>query len=149
MLRVIEDFRVKPTNTPGVSQPSSKFEGEPEGPGWFGMLLDGNWYQLEAREESPPTKLDVAILQDKLLGPVLGITDPRTDERIDFVGGGRGSGIEELERRCQDDMRLAFALHPLGVEQLMAVADSGKALPPKSTWFEPKLRSGLVVLSLE
>ncbi len=151
MLRVIEDFRVKPTNAPGVfgvsQPPSSKSEGEPDGPGWFGMLLDGNWYRLEAREESPPTKLDAAILQDKLLGPVLGISDPRTDERIDFVGGGRG--IEELESRCRQDMRLAFALYPLGVEQLMAVADEGKTLPPKSTWFEPKLRSGMVVLSIE
>ncbi len=149
MLRVIEDFRVKPISASGVFQPSSKSEGEPDGPGRFGMLLDDNWYRLEAREASPPTKPDAAILQDKLLGPVLGIADPRTDERIDFVGGGRGSGIEELERRCRQDMRLAFALHPLGVEQLMAVADQGQTLPPKSTWFEPKLRSGMVVLSID
>ena len=136
MLRVIEDFRVEPTAVPA-----------PDGPGRFGMLLDGNWYRIEAREESPSTKLDAAVLQDRLLGPVLGITDPRTDARIDFVGGGRG--IEELESRCREDMRLAFALHPLGVEQLMAVADRGETLPPKSTWFEPKLRSGMVVSSFE
>jgi uncharacterized protein (DUF1015 family) len=136
MLRVIEDFRVEPTDVP-----------EPGGPGRFGMLLDGNWYRIEAREESPLPGLDASILQEKLLGPVLGIADPRTHARIDFVGGGRG--IVELERRCRDDMRLAFALHPLGVEQLMAVADSGETLPPKSTWFEPKLRSGMVVMSIE
>jgi uncharacterized protein (DUF1015 family) len=78
---------------------------------------------------------------------VLGIGDPRTDARIDFVGGGRG--IAGIEKRCQEDMRLGFALHPLLVEQLMDAADRGETLPPKSTWFEPKLRSGMVVLSFE
>jgi uncharacterized protein (DUF1015 family) len=135
MLKVIEDFKVEPTKTP-----------EPDHPGRFGMLLDGNWYRIEAREAGPQ-ELDAAVLQEKLLGPILGISDPRTDARIDFVGGGRG--IKELERRCADDMRLGFALHPLGVLRLMDVADRKETLPPKSTWFEPKLRSGMVVKSIE
>ncbi len=125
---------------------------EPDGPRNFGMLLDGRWYRLEARAGSfpaddPVRSLDVSILQENLLAPVLGITDPRTDERIDFVGGIRGTG--ELERRCSQDMRLAFALFPVSVAQLMAIADSGLIMPPKSTWFEPKLRSGVVVRSLD
>ena len=92
--------------------------------------------------------LDCAVLQERVLGPILGIADPRTDERIDFVGGIRGTG--ELERRCREDgWAVAFALHPTGVEQLMAVADARRMMPPKSTWFEPKLRSGLVVRSLD
>lgn len=136
MLKVIEDFRVEPTKTP-----------EPGRPGCFGMLLGGNWYRIELRGESSPKQLDASILQEKLLGPLLGISDPRTDARIDFVGGGRG--IAEIEKRCQDDMRLGFALHPLGILQLMDVADRKETLPPKSTWFEPKLRSGMVVKSIE
>jgi uncharacterized protein (DUF1015 family) len=125
---------------------------EPDGPRQFGMLLDGRWYRLEARAGSfpaddPVRSLDVSILQENLLAPVLGITDPRTDERIDFVGGIRGTG--ELERRCSQDMRLAFAFFPVSVDQLMAIADSGLIMPPKSTWFEPKLCSGVVVRSLD
>lgn len=135
MQRINEDFLIEPTKTP-----------QPDQPGRFGLLLDGNWYRLEVRENQS-TKLDAAVLQEKLLGPVLGIEDPRTDARIDFVGGGRG--ITEIEKRCQDDMRLGFALHPLGVLQLMDTADRGETLPPKSTWFEPKLRSGMVVKSIE
>ena len=91
--------------------------------------------------------LDCAILQDNLLGPVLGIDDPRTSKRIDFVGGIRGTG--ELERRCGLDMKVAFALYPVSMDQLMAIADAGEIMPPKSTWFEPKLRSGIVVRTLE
>jgi len=135
MQRIGRDFRVEPASEP-----------QPDKPGCFGMLLDGNWYRLEAREPGP-RDLDAAVLQEKLLGPVLGIGDPRTDVRIDFVGGDRA--ISELEKRCQDDMRLGFALHPLLVRQMMEVADRGETLPPKSTWFEPKLRSGVVVLSFE
>jgi uncharacterized protein (DUF1015 family) len=135
MQRINDDFHLEPAKTP-----------EPDQPGRFGMLLDGNWYRLEPRE-ADTQDLDAAVLQEKLLGPVLGIKDPRTDARIDFVGGGRG--IAEIEKRCQDDMRLGFALHPLGVLQLMDVADRGETLPPKSTWFEPKLRSGMVVKSIE
>ena len=100
---------------------------------------------------SPPTirskGLDASILQDNLLAPVLGIADPRTDKRIDFVGGIRGT--RELEKRCQTDMKVAFALYPVSVAQLMAIADAGEVMPPKSTWFEPKLRSGVVVRSLD
>ena len=91
--------------------------------------------------------LDASILQENLLGPVLGIRDPRTDHRIDFVGGIRGTG--ELVRRCRTDMKAAFALAAVTVDQLMAIADAGAIMPPKSTWFEPKLRSGLVVRTLE
>lgn len=116
----------------------------------FGMYLDGQWYLLKAKDEirsSDPVKgLDASILQDHLLGPVLGIEDPRTDSRIDFVGGIRGLG--ELERRCDiesGDMRLAFSMYPTSMSELFAVADAGLLMPPKSTWFEPKLRSGLFI----
>jgi uncharacterized protein (DUF1015 family) len=117
------------------------------------MFLEGRWYRLRARSESVPeddpvNRLDVAILQNNLLAPVLGIGDPRSDERIDFVGGIRG--LEELERRVgSGDWVVAFALHPTSIDQLFAVADAGSVMPPKSTWFEPKLRSGLIVRPLE
>ena len=91
--------------------------------------------------------LDVAILQNNLLAPILGISDPRTDKRIDFVGGIRGTG--ELERRCREGAAVAFSMYPTSLGQLMAVADSGEVMPPKSTWFEPKLRSGLTVRLLD
>ncbi len=91
--------------------------------------------------------LDVSLLQDLLLEPVLGIHDPKTDERIDFVGGIRG--LEELERRVQTDCAVAFAMYPTDISELFAVADAGLLMPPKSTWFEPKLRSGLFIHGLE
>jgi uncharacterized protein (DUF1015 family) len=91
-------------------------------------------------------KLDVSILQNNLLAPILGIADPRTDKRIDFIGGIRG--LAELERRCGLDAKVAFALYPTSVEELMDIADAGKIMPPKSTWFEPKLRSGLFIREL-
>lgn len=114
----------------------------------FGMFLDDKWYRLTAKEgtfddQDPVQRLDVAILMNNLLGPVLGIGDPRTDKRIDFVGGIRGPG--ELEKRCHQDSRVAFSMYPTSMSQLMAIADAGKIMPPKSTWFEPKLRSGLIV----
>ena len=117
----------------------------------FGMYMDGQWYRLTAKpgtfpEGDPVKGLDTAILQDNLLAPILGIADPRTDNRIDFIGGIRGTG--ELERRCKADMKVAFALPPVSVEQLMAIADTNAIMPPKSTWFEPKLRSGVVVREL-
>jgi uncharacterized protein (DUF1015 family) len=109
------------------------------------MYLDGTWYKLTAREEIISSdivdSLDVAILQDHLLAPILGIQDPRTDNRIDFIGGIRG--LEELERRVSQDMQVAFAVHPVDISDLMEVSDQGKVMPPKSTWFEPKLGSGL------
>ena len=113
--------------------------------GTFGLYLGGEWRLLEAVD---PSGLDVAILQDRLLGPVLGIGDPRTDPRISFVGGGRG--VEEIERRVDGhDAAAGFALYPTSLEEVMAVADAGEVMPPKSTWFEPKLRSGLVVRLLD
>jgi uncharacterized protein (DUF1015 family) len=113
----------------------------------FGMFLEGAWYRLEARENSfqndPIGILDVSILQDNILSPLLGITDPRTDNRIDFVGGIRG--LKELEKRVDSgQMKLAFSLYPVSMEQLFDIADSGQIMPPKSTWFEPKLRDGLL-----
>ena len=118
----------------------------------FGIFLDGRWQRLTAKSGSfpandPVASLDCAILQDNLLHPVLNIADPRTEKRIDFVGGIRGTA--ELERRCRSGWAVAFALFPTAVDQLMSVADAGKFMPPKSTWFEPKLRSGLLVRPLE
>ena len=126
----------------------------PEGAHCFGMYLDGRWYKLRAKqgsfdESDPVAGLDVEILQQNLLGPVLGIEDPRRDTRIEFIGGIRGPG--ELERRCDpaaNDMRAAFAMFPTTTDELMAIADSGNIMPPKSTWFEPKLLSGLFIHEL-
>ena len=125
--------------------------GKPAARHTFKMLLDAAWYKLTARpgtfdEKDPVGGLDVSILQDNLLGPVLGIKDPRTDKRIDFVGGIRG--MKELETRCARDCAVAFALYPMSIEELLNIADTGLLVPPKSTWFEPKLRSGLVVKPL-
>ena len=97
--------------------------------------------------DDPVEGLDASILQNHLLAPILDIDDPRTNKRIDFVGGIRG--LEELERRCSLDAKVAFALYPVSIDDLLAVADAGKVMPPKSTWFEPKLRSGLVVRLLD
>ncbi|HWK06401.1 MAG TPA: DUF1015 family protein [Puia sp.] len=113
----------------------------------FGMYLQGNWYQLVAKEGSftsdPIGVLDVTILQKNVLGHLLGIKDPRTDKRIDFVGGIRGLG--ELEKRVDSgEMKIAFSLYPVSIQQLFDIADSGQVMPPKSTWFEPKLRDGLL-----
>ncbi len=112
------------------------------------MYYDGGWYSLVAKqgtfdENDPVAQLDVSILQNNLLSPVLNITDPKNDDRIDFIGGIRG--LEELERRASSDMKLAFAMFPTTVEDLMNIADAGKIMPPKSTWFEPKLLSGLFI----
>lgn len=121
--------------------------------GQFGMYLGGRWYCLSAKntdagkKTNPVEGLDVSLLQDTLLGPVLGIKDPKTDKRIDFVGGIRG--LSELERRVHTDMAVAFSLYPISIAELFAVADAGLLMPPKSTWFEPKLRSGLFIHSIE
>lgn len=117
----------------------------------FGMFLDGEWYCLTAKNEfinegDPVECLDVSILQNNLISSVLGIDDPRTDKRIDFVGGIRGLG--ELERRVNEGMKLAFSMYPTSLSELMNIADAGKVMPPKSTWFEPKLLSGLFIHSL-
>ena len=118
----------------------------------FGMYLDGRWYSLTAKPgtfpaDHPIESLDCAILQANVLAPILGIDDPRTSDRIDFVGGIRGLG--ELERRCSGEMALAFSLYPVTMDDLFRVADAGEIMPPKSTWFEPKLRSGLFVHTIE
>jgi uncharacterized protein (DUF1015 family) len=113
----------------------------------FGMYLEGTWYFLEAKENSFPNDpigiLDVSILQENILSAILGIQDPRTDNRVDFVGGIRG--LKELEKRVDSgQMKVAFSLYPVSMDQLFDIADSGQIMPPKSTWFEPKLRDGLL-----
>ena len=119
----------------------------------YGMYVDGTWRLLIARPDATPEgdpvkRLDVAVLQDRILGPILGVGDPRTDERITFSGGIRG--VAELERRVDSgEHAIAFAMHPTGLDEVMRVADAGAVMPPKSTWFEPKLRSGMVVHVLD
>ena len=121
---------------------------KPEVKGTFGMYLDKQWYKLTAKQslfedKDAVGRLDVSVLQDYLLGPVLGIGDPRTDARIDFVGGIRG--LSELEKRADDDMKVSFSMYPTSITELFDVADQNLLMPPKSTWFEPKLRSGLFI----
>ena len=126
-------------------------DGQPVAPakkGTFGMYLEGKWYCLTAKPEitastDPVESLDVAVLQKYLLAPLLGIQDPRVDKRIDFIGGIRG--LKELERRAETDMTVAFSMYPTSIQELFAVSDAGLLMPPKSTWFEPKLRSGLFI----
>lgn len=115
--------------------------------GRIGMYLGGKWYLCQVyedkRDKDPVKGLDVSVLQDQLLEPILGITDPRTDSRIDFVGGIRG--LQELERRVHTDSQVAFAMYPTSIGELFAVANAHLLMPPKSTWFEPKLRNGLFI----
>ncbi len=135
--KIAEKFDVQPT---GKARPERRHE--------FGMYLEGKWYTLTAKDGSfdgadPVAALDVSILQNNLLAPVLGIGDPRTDKRINFVGGIRG--LKELEKRVNSgEYKVAFSMYPTSMEELMKVADANLIMPPKSTWFEPKLRSGLV-----
>jgi uncharacterized protein (DUF1015 family) len=145
-LSKIEDkFTIETLDADIPDKPKSKNE--------FIMYLESNWYKLTAKrssydENDPVKRLDVSILQENLLTPVLGIGDPRKDKRIDFVGGIRG--LTALKKRVDSgEWAVAFALHPTSIEELMAIADSGNVMPPKSTWFEPKLRSGLVVHLLD
>lgn len=141
LARIGQEFQVEKRG-PEPFRPGRKGE--------FGMYLEGQWYCLTAREEilseDAVEGLDVSLLQKHLLEPVLGIQDPKTDRRIDFVGGIRG--LEELERRTRTDMKVAFSMYPTSIGELFAVADAGKLMPPKSTWFEPKLRSGLFLHTL-
>jgi len=133
--RVAQSFELHPSSSPV----------KPQGSGEFGMYLNGQWYQLniDAPSDDPVASLDVSLLTDHLLAPILGIVDLRRDKRIDFVGGIRG--LSELERRVDSgEMSVAFALYPTTMEALMAVADAEQIMPPKSTWFEPKLADGLV-----
>ncbi|MBZ9632772.1 DUF1015 domain-containing protein [Clostridium sp. FP1] len=131
------------------------YEGEgqfkPEVQRTYGMFLEGKWYKLAAKEgtfnmKDPVDRLDVSILQNNLLEPILGIDDPRTNSRIDFVGGIRGLG--ELERRVNEGMKVAFSMCATTMDDLMDIANAGKTMPPKSTWFEPKLQSGIFVHEL-
>ena len=120
---------------------------KPEKKGQWSMLLDNKWYLCEVKSEyksdDPVLGLDVSLLQDLILEPLLDIKDAKTSDRIDFVGGIRG--LEELERRCATDCKVAFAMYPTSISELFDVADAGLLMPPKSTWFEPKLRSGLFI----
>lgn len=138
MAKISECFDIKEVGTE-CYKPAKKGE--------FGMYLDDVWYCLTAHEDIKSADavkgLDVSILQDYLLNPVLGIQDPKTDKRIDFVGGIRG--LKELERRVHKDMTVAFSMYPTSIYELFGVADADLLMPPKSTWFEPKLRSGLFV----
>ncbi len=140
--RIGEAFALDPVDRPAKPTAARK----------FGMYLDGQWYRLELREPvttaDPVAALDISVLTDRLLAPVLDIGDPRLDKRIEFIGGIRG--MAELERRVDNgDMAVAFALFPTSLGDLMAVADAGQVMPPKSTWFEPKLADGLVSLVLD
>lgn len=142
--KVAEKFNVKKYEGEGQMRPERKHT--------FGMFLGGTWYELEAKpeivdESNPLKRLDVALLQDHLLHPILGINDPRVDKRIDFVGGMRG--LRELERRVSNDMVVAFSMFPTTIMDLISIADANEVMPPKSTWFEPKLRSGLFVHTLD
>jgi len=139
-----EKFTVTESTTEEPVKPAKKHT--------FGMYVENKWYLLEAKDgiynsEDPIDSLDVAILQNNVLTPILGIEDVRTSERIDFIGGIRG--LKELERRANKDMKIAFSMYPTEVSDIMSVADIGEVMPPKSTWFEPKLRSGLFVHKLK
>lgn len=124
---------------------------KPQRKGEIGMYLQDTWYCLRIKEEQytgdAVSDLDVAILQEDLLKPVLGISDPKVDDRIDFVGGIRG--LNELVNRVHRDAKAAFAMYPTDIHELFAVSDAGRLMPPKSTWFEPKLRSGLLIHKIE
>ena len=140
--RISTAFTVSPA--PGLCRP--------EGRGAFTMFLDGQWYRLGLKQPPDPAlsareRLDVSLLYDRMLAPVLGIGDPRTDPRIDFVGGGRG--LAALEERVRSgEAAVAFALYPTAFADVIAVANAGDVMPPKSTWFEPKLADGLLSLPL-
>ncbi len=143
--KIEEKFNVTELNVadPEDAKPKKRAE--------FAMYLDGKWYSLVPKPgvvpaNDPVKSLDVSVLQNNILDPLLGIDDPRTNNRIDFIGGIRG--LKELVTRCNADCKVAFALYPTGMDQLIAIADTGQVMPPKSTWFEPKLRSGMVVKTL-
>ena len=151
--RVVKDLRGY-TETEFLEKVKEIFETEeladgksPQEKGKVSMYLAGKWYELTIKEkdksDDPVEGLDVSLLQKLFLDPVLGIKDPKTDDRIDFVGGIRG--LKELERRVNEDCAVAFAMYPTSIQELFAVADAGQLMPPKSTWFEPKLRSGLFI----
>ncbi len=143
LTKIKEKFTVEKYAGDGAYRPEARHT--------FGMFVNKKWYKLTAKEgtfdeANPIDSLDVSILQNNLISPVLGIDDPKVDDRIDFVGGIRG--LEELELRATSDMRLAFAMYPTSIKELMDIADAGEIMPPKSTWFEPKLLSGLFIHKL-
>jgi len=140
MEKVKEKFEVEKSNQTEPYRPMKKHT--------YGMYIENSWYVIEAKDgiydaNDPVDRLDVSILQENILRPLLGIEDPRTSEGIDFVGGIRG--LKELEERVNEGKKVAFSMYPTTMEDLLAIADAGKVMPPKSTWFEPKLRSGLFV----
>jgi uncharacterized protein (DUF1015 family) len=143
LARVAERFSVRPSSEPVA----------PAATGTFGLYLESSWYELTirpefVREDDPIARLDVSVLAHNLLEPVLGVSDPRRDNRIEFIGGIRG--LSELERIVDSgEMACAFSMHPTSMADLMAVADANEVMPPKSTWFEPKLADGLVSLLLD
>lgn len=146
MLKLKEKFEISKISVsdPEEAKPKSRFS--------FTMFIAGECYRLKTMpkfipQNSPVNSLDVAILQNEILNPLFGISNPRTDKNIEFIGGIRG--MRELVNRCQEDCKIAFALYPTGLDQLMQIADAGEVMPPKSTWFEPKLRSGLIVNILD
>ncbi len=142
---VSEKFEISPAADLNAAKPAQTHQ--------FGMYLDGSWHQLTAKpagydDNDPVKRLDVSILQENLLSPLLGIENPRKDKRIDFVGGIRGLG--ELEKRVNSgEWAVAFAMYPTSITELIDIADAGEVMPPKSTWFEPKLKTGLVVHLLD
>ena len=141
--KIREKFDIVPYEQKGCCRPQQRHQ--------FGMYLD-KWYLLTAKKEIIPkdivSSLDVSILQKEILEPILSIGDPRTDKRIDFIGGIRG--LEALQQKVDNgEMKVAFSMYPTSMEELMSVADANKIMPPKSTWFEPKLRSGLFIHDLE
>ena len=141
--KIKDKFQVEKTGNKEPYSPCEKHT--------FGMYLDNEWYVLKSKpgtfnENDPVERLDVSILQSNLLSPILSIGDPRTDKRIDFIGGIRG--LKELERRVSSDMTVAFSMYPTTLDDLMDIADANKIMPPKSTWFEPKLLSGLFIHKL-
>ena len=134
-----ESFIVEPlpAGDPGVAQPRARGE--------FAVHVDGRWFRFrlpdgQARPPGPADAIDAAILQARVIGPLLAVTDPRDDERLGFVAG--TGGLDQLERACREDWRAAFALYPTSMDELVTVADTGAVMPPKSTWFDPKPRSG-------
>lgn len=142
--KISESFEVEIASCDGAYHPEEKHT--------FGMYLNNKWYKLTAKENTfdkndPVDRLDVSILQKNLLSPILAIGDPRTDKRIDFIGGIRG--LSELEKRVKEDMTVAFSMYPTTLDDLMAIADANMIMPPKSTWFEPKLLSGLFIHKLK
>lgn len=146
-----EEFIRKISEKFTIEKYSDESPYKPEAKHVFGMYLGNCWYKFTVKpgtfdEDDVVNSLDVSILQNNILAPILGVQDPRTEQRIEFVGGIRG--LEELERRVDKGMKVAFSLYPNSIEELMEIADAGKLMPPKSTWFEPKLRSGIFIHKL-